>query len=85
MEVLLLTSVNLEALFVYEAENEPANDNFNLCTEDLLADVFPQEKSGRRIIAVTDNEIQQRNEARILENTKRLMSWSVQVWNDWVK
>ena len=63
---------NFESLFA-DADNEKAADNFNLRTEDLFTD---KEDSGRGIIAVSDKEIQARNEARIPQNTKRATSWS---------
>ena len=44
-----------------EGRANKINDNFNLRTEDLLADAFPQEKSGQGIIAVTDNELLQKD------------------------
>ena len=75
---------NLESLFA-AADNEKAVDNFNLRTEDLLADVFTdKEDFGRGIITVSDKEIQARNGARIPQNTKRTTSWSTRVWEDWV-
>ena len=56
---------NFEYLFA-GANNEKAVDNYSLRTEDILTDLFThKEDSGRGITAVTDMEIQARNEARI--------------------
>ena len=47
-----------------DKENKPAIGNFNLCTENGLANLFTEEKSGRAITPVTDKEIHRGNEAR---------------------
>ena len=79
-----LSENNFKSLFA-GADNDKAVDNFNLRTEDLLTDLFiDKEDSGRGITTVTDNEIHARNEARILQNTKRATSWSTRVWDEWV-
>ena len=50
-------------------------DNFNLPTEDFLIDLFTdKEDSGPGITAVSDKEIQARNEVRIPQKTKRVTS-----------
>ena len=54
-----------------DKENEPAIDNFNICTENGLAGPFTEEKSGRGITAVTDKEIRRRNEERISQTTNK--------------
>ena len=57
----------------------------NIEHEDLLTDLFTDKEDSRRgITAVSDNEIQARNETRIPQNTKRVTSWSTRVWDDWV-
>ena len=62
-----------ESLFA-GADKDKAVDNFNLRTEDLLTDPFIDKgDSGRGITTVTDKEIQARNEARIPQNTKKLI------------
>jgi len=76
-----LSENNFEYLFA-GANNEKAVDNYNLRTEDILRDLFThKEDSGRGITAVTDKEIQTRNEARIPQkkDTKRATSWSTRV------
>ena len=57
-----------------DRENEPAIDNFDLCTKNGLADLFTEEKFGRGITAVTDKEICKRNEAKIPLNSKKSTS-----------
>ena len=53
-----LSENNFESLFA-DADNEKAVDNFNLRTEDLFTQVFTdKEDSGRRIMTVSDKEIQ---------------------------
>ena len=57
-----------------DKENEPAIGNFNLCTENGLADLFPEEQSGRGITAVTDKEICRINGAKTPLNSKKSTS-----------
>ena len=77
--LIALSENNFESLFA-GADNEKAVDNFNLRTEDLLTDLFThKEDSSRGITTVTDKEIQARNEARILNNTKRATLRSTRV------
>ena len=76
-----LSENNFEYLFA-GANNEKAVDNYNLRTEDILTDLFThKEDSGKGVTAVTDKEIQARNEARIPQkkDTKRATSWSTRV------
>ena len=65
-----LSGKQFESLFA-RADNEQAVDKFNSRTEELLTTCLQIKTCRRGITTVADKEIQARNEARLLQNTKR--------------